>query len=136
MKCIGYMYTYTQASQVVLVVKNQPANAADVKRLGFDPWVGKILWRRAWQSIPVFLPGEFYGQRNLAGYSPWDCKEWDTTEQLTLSLYFFFLGRTHYFIWSSEQQYQLVIIIIFTLNMINATLLFSQQYLANIIVSR
>ena len=38
------------------------------KRQGFDPWVRKILWRRKWQSIPVFLPGEFHGQRSLAGY--------------------------------------------------------------------
>ena len=34
----------------------------------FDPWVWKILWRRAWQPIPVFLPGESHGQRSLAGY--------------------------------------------------------------------
>ena len=33
------------------------------------------------------MPGEFHGQRSLAGYSPWGCKESDTTEQLTLSLY-------------------------------------------------
>ena len=32
------------------------------KRHGFDPWVGKIPWRRAWQSIPVFLPGESHGR--------------------------------------------------------------------------
>ena len=50
---------------------------------GFDPWVGKCLWRREWQSSPVFLPGEFHGQRSLAGYSPWSCKELDMTEQLT-----------------------------------------------------
>ena len=37
----------------------------------FDPWVGKIPWRRAWQPTPVFLPGESRGQRTLAGYSPW-----------------------------------------------------------------
>ena len=37
---------------------------------------------------PVFLPGEFHGQRNLAGYSPWGGKESDMTEQLTLSLSF------------------------------------------------
>ena len=37
-------------------------------------------------STPVFLPGEFHGQRNLTGYSPWGCKEPDTAEQLTLSL--------------------------------------------------
>ena len=41
------------------------------KRCEFDPWVGKILWRKAWQPIPVFLPGESHGQRSLAGYSPW-----------------------------------------------------------------
>ena len=40
------------------------------KRCGFDPWVGKIPWRRAWQPTPVFLPGESYGQRSLGGYSP------------------------------------------------------------------
>ena len=40
------------------------------KREGFDPWVRKIPWRRAWQSTPVFLPGEFHGQRSLVGYSP------------------------------------------------------------------
>ena len=33
----------------------------------------------------VFLPGEFQGQRSLAGYSPWGYKELDTTEQLTLT---------------------------------------------------
>ena len=36
----------------------------------FDPWVGKIPWRRAWRPIPVFLLGESHGQRSLAGYSP------------------------------------------------------------------
>ena len=53
-----------------------------------DPWVGKIPWRRAWQLDPVFLPGESHGQRRLAGYSPWGCKESDTTEQLTLYFHF------------------------------------------------
>ena len=33
----------------------------------FDPWVGKIPWRREWQPTPVFLPGEFHGQRSLVG---------------------------------------------------------------------
>ena len=39
-----------------------------------------IHWRREWQSTPVFLPGEFHGQRSLVGYSSWSCKELDTTE--------------------------------------------------------
>ena len=49
------------------VVKNPPVNA----KCGFDLWVGKIPWRRKWQPTPVFLPGKSYGQRSLAGYSPW-----------------------------------------------------------------
>ena len=43
----------------------------------------KIPWRREWQPTPVFLPGEFHGQRSLAGYSPWGCKESDMTEWLS-----------------------------------------------------
>ena len=46
---------------------------------GFNPWVGKILCRRKWQPTSLFLLGKFHGQRSLAGYSPWDCKELDTT---------------------------------------------------------
>ena len=36
------------------------------KKRGFDPWVGKVSWRRKWQPTPVFFPGESYGQRSLA----------------------------------------------------------------------
>ena len=61
------------------MVKNSPASARDM-RYGFDPWVGKIPWRRAWQPTPVFLPGEFHGQRSLAGCSPRGHKELDRTE--------------------------------------------------------
>ena len=53
------------------------------KRCKFDPWVGKIPWRRKWPLAPVFLPGESHAQRSLAGYSPWGRKESDTTEQLS-----------------------------------------------------
>ena len=49
-------------------------------RLRFDPWVGKIPWRKAWQPTLVFLPGESHGQRSLAGYSPWGRKELYMTE--------------------------------------------------------
>ena len=61
------------------MVKNLPANSGDM-RPGFDPWVAKILWRRAWQSTLVFLPGESHGQRSLAGYSPGGRKELEVTE--------------------------------------------------------
>ena len=37
-------------------------------------------WRRKWQPTPVFLPGEFHGQRSLVSYSPWDSKELDRAE--------------------------------------------------------
>ena len=58
------------------MVKNPPANAGDTR----DLWVRKIPWSRKWQPTPVSLPGKFHGQRRLAGYSPWGCKESDMTE--------------------------------------------------------
>ena len=67
------------ASQVVLVVKNPPADVRDLRH-GFDPWDGKIPWRRAWQPTPAFLPGESHRQRSPVGYSPYSHTEWDTTE--------------------------------------------------------
>ena len=53
----------------------------------FHPWVGKSLLRKKWQPIPVFLPGEFHGQKSLTGYISWSHKESDTTEQLILLLF-------------------------------------------------
>ena len=58
------------------------APTCQCRRRGFDPWVGKIPWRRKWQSTPVLLPGKSHGQRSLIGYSPWGRKESDMTEQL------------------------------------------------------
>ena len=57
------------ACQMAIVLKNPLANAGDVRH-GFDPWVGKMPWRRAEQPSPVFLPGESHGQRSLVDYSP------------------------------------------------------------------
>ena len=50
-----------RTSQVALVVENLPASASRRKRHGFDPWVGKVPRRRAWQLRPVCLPGESRG---------------------------------------------------------------------------
>ena len=50
---------------------------------GFDPWVTTIPWRREQLPTPVFLSGEFLGQKSLVGWSPWGCKELDTAEPLT-----------------------------------------------------
>ena len=47
---------------------NDKESACQCRRLRFNPWVGKILWRRKWQPTTVFLPGKFHGQRSLAGY--------------------------------------------------------------------
>ena len=55
----------------------------------FSPWVGKIPGRRESLPTPVFLPGEFHGQRSLMGYSSWDRKESDTAERLILFQTFF-----------------------------------------------
>ena len=51
-----------------------------IKKCRFDRWVGKILWRRAWPPTPVFLPRESHGQRRLADYSLYSCKELDMTQ--------------------------------------------------------
>ena len=68
--------SYCIASLVAQMVKYLPAmQETRVQSLGReDPW------RREWQLTPAFLPGKFHGQRNLVGYSPWGCKESDTTE--------------------------------------------------------
>ena len=60
------------------VVKNLLANAGDTRDTGFHPWVRKIAWSREWQPTLVFLPGESYGQRSLAGSM--GSQELDTTE--------------------------------------------------------
>ena len=52
-------------------------------RCGFDSWIRKSPWRREWQPTPVLVPEKFHGQRSLAGYSPWGCKELDITERLS-----------------------------------------------------
>ena len=59
------------------MVKNLPVQC---RKPGFDPWIRKIPWRREQLPTSVFLPGEFHGQRSLAGYRPWGRKESDTTE--------------------------------------------------------
>ena len=63
----------------------------------FDPWVAKILQSRTWQPTPVFLPGEFHGQWNLAGYSPLDHKSvrYDLQLNTTTTTQAWFLSRTH-----------------------------------------
>ena len=72
---LGYPLQYSWASLVAQTVMNPPAMQ--------ETWVGKILWRRAWQPTAVFLPGESHEQRSLMGYSPRGHKELDMTERLS-----------------------------------------------------
>ena len=65
---------------MVQLVKSPPANAGDTDSI---PGLGRSLGGKQWQPTPVFLPGESHGLRSPAGYSPWDHKELDTTEQLS-----------------------------------------------------
>ena len=73
----------------------------------FDPWVGKIPQRREYQPTPVFLPGEFHGQRSLEGYGPWGYEELDMTEWLHFtSLQSWFqlvLLPAQHFSWCTQQ---------------------------------
>ena len=55
-----------------LSAKESTCQCRRCRRLGFDPWVRKIPWKREWQPIPVFLPEKSHGQRSLVGYSWWN----------------------------------------------------------------
>ena len=61
------------------VVKNLPGQC---RRHRLDPWIWKTPCRRKWQPALGFLPGKCHGQRSLAGYGPWGCKESDMTKRL------------------------------------------------------
>ena len=70
---------YSWASLMAQLVKNLSAMWETAGSPGFDPWGGKIPWRREWLTTPVFWLGEFHGL-----CSPWGCKELDTTKRLSL----------------------------------------------------
>ena len=65
----------------------------------FNSWVRKIPWRRAWLPTPVFLPGEFHGQRSLVGYNPWGCRvryDW-ATNTFTFTIFTWFIYIIGYY---------------------------------------
>ena len=66
-------------AQLQLCLATEDAGGQRALLSRFDPWVGKIPWRRKWQPTPVLLPGKSHGQRSLVGYSPWGRKESDMT---------------------------------------------------------
>ena len=73
---IGWIKNFPQASQVAQKVQDLPAM--------WETWVQSLGWEdplgKGMPTTPVFLPGEFHGQKSLVGYSPWDCKELDRNE--------------------------------------------------------
>ena len=72
-------YIIQRASQVVLVVKNPPANAGDIREVGLTPGSERSP-RGGMATHCSILAGESHGQRSLVDYSPQGCKESDTTE--------------------------------------------------------
>uniref|UniRef100_A0A8C6DLE2 Uncharacterized protein n=1 Tax=Moschus moschiferus TaxID=68415 RepID=A0A8C6DLE2_MOSMO len=65
---------HTSQSGGEMTSLSEYVSCMETQKLRFNPWVGRIPWRRAWQPIPVVLPGESFGQRSLAGYSPCGCR--------------------------------------------------------------
>ena len=86
---------YTYLFQRILGGSDGKESACDVADR-FDPWVGKISWRRERLLTLAFLPGKFHGQRSLVGYGPWDHKKLDMTVRLTLSYIFILALNTLY----------------------------------------
>ena len=92
LKCYSSIHKSTsQQPHNAAILKQNVGNISHIKGLqfgspGFDPWFGKIPWRRKQQPTPILLTSEHHGQRNLVGYSLWGCKALDTTEQLTVPL--------------------------------------------------
>ena len=83
-----YLECYPQRKSVWKIIKTKiffPPWWLKLKcrRPGFNPWVGKIPWKRKWQPTSVLLPGELHGKSGLAGSCPWGHKGSDTTDQLT-----------------------------------------------------
>ena len=70
------------ASQLALVVKNLPSNAGGIRDGGLIPSLGRSLGGGHGNPLPVFMPGEFHGQKSLAGHSSWGCKELVMTEAI------------------------------------------------------
>ena len=73
---------------MLLLVKNLPSTARDKRDAGSIPGLGRSPGGGHGKPTPVFLPGESHGQRSLVCYSPWGCKELDTTEQLSKYIYY------------------------------------------------
>ena len=66
-----FLFSFICSCQGASLEAQQQELACQYRRFRFDPWVGKISWRRKWQPTPVLLPGKSPGQKSLVDYSPW-----------------------------------------------------------------
>ena len=103
--CAIYLITkfYTSYTFTFPSGSDSKPSAYTVGDLGSIPGLGRSSWRRKCKPIPVFLPGESHGWRNLVGYSPQGCKESDTTDWLHFTSFHFIhfsssFFQTHHFI--------------------------------------
>ena len=78
---LSFLKTFKDIKRISLMVQNVK-HLPQCGRPRFNPWVGKIPWRRKWQPTTVLLPGKSRGRRSLVDCSPWGRKESDTTERL------------------------------------------------------
>ena len=91
---LGPLLTSVGSSLVAQMVKCLPTMPT-MWETRFNPWIGKLSWRRKWQPTPVFLPGKPHGWWNLVGYNPWGRKESDTTERLHFHSHLYMtIGKT------------------------------------------
>ena len=91
-----------KASLVAQMVK-----CLQCRRPGFDPWVGKIPWRRKWQPTPVLWPGKSHGRRSLVGYCPWGHKDSDRIERLHFHFHFIKEAWLRKARWVYRQRYRI-----------------------------
>ena len=93
-----FFHTFLQMKSDLTSGKEHTHHCRRYKRHGFDPWVGKIPWRRAWQPTPVFFPGESHRQRSLADYSPWGCRvrhDWSNLAHMQHTAWFSFQKKKY-----------------------------------------
>ena len=72
-------------NEVTFTASEEKESICQCRRWGFDPWVGKILWRRKWQPTPSCLSGKSHRHRSLACCNSWGHKESDMTWQFNNS---------------------------------------------------
>ena len=94
MSILIHTHTHTHTQGLPSWLRRQTL-CLQYKKPSFDPWVRKILWSRKWQPGPVFLPGNFHGQKILVRDSPWSHKESDMIEQLSIYIYIYIYIYIH-----------------------------------------